>query len=227
MNQELRTQSPENQRVLELKAEFGLERMGLMSSQLWYDDPRGMVFSFSRYKFVAKTLVGKQNVLELGCGDGFHSRIVQQAVGKLTLTDHDPLFIEDLLARNPPKWRPEAFVHNMLNGPTAKKYDAIYSLDVLEHIDFKDEHQFMTNSVKSLEDDGMMIVGMPSLESQVYASEISKMGHINCKKGEELRACMAQYFKQVLVFSMNDEVVHTGYFPMSHYLMAVGFGKKA
>ena len=227
MAMEKRTQSSENQRVLELEAEIGLERLGLMSSQLWYDDPRGMVFSFSRYKFVAKMLNGKKNVLELGCGDGFHSRIVQQAVGHLTVTDHDPLFIEDIKARNPAKWKPEAFVHNMLNGPTEKRYDAIYLMDVLEHIEKKDEERFLVNTVKSLETGGMAIIGMPSLESQVYASEISRMGHVNCKTGEELRSCLLKYFRDVMVFSMNDEVVHTGYFPMSHYLIAVCLGIRA
>lgn len=223
---EKKTQSPENQRVLGLQTEIGLERLGLMASQLWYDDPRGLLFSLSRYKFVAKMLAGKKNVLELGCGDGFHSRIVQQTVEKLTVTDHDPLFIEDLKARNPDKWRPEAFVHNMLKGPTDGQYDAIYLMDVLEHIEKASERTFLTNTLKSLDDDGTLIVGMPSLESQVYASEISKMGHINCKSGEELRACISEYFKDVLIFSMNDEVVHTGYFPMSHYLIAVAMGKR-
>ena len=27
-----------------------------------------------------------------------------------------------------------------------------------------------------------LVIGMPSTESKVYASEISKLGHVNCKK---------------------------------------------
>jgi len=27
-----------------------------------------------------------------------------------------------------------------------------------------------------------LVIGMPSTESQVHASEISKLGHVNCKK---------------------------------------------
>jgi hypothetical protein len=37
---------------------------------------------------------------------------------------------------------------------------------------------------------------------------------------------MEDYFHNVFVFSMNDEVVHTGYYPMAHYLFAVCAGKK-
>jgi hypothetical protein len=37
---------------------------------------------------------------------------------------------------------------------------------------------------------------------------------------------MQQFFHNVFVFSMNDEVVHTGYSPMAHYLLALGCGVK-
>ena len=33
---------------------------------------------------------------------------------------------------------------------------------------------------------------------------------------------MQQFFHNVFIFSMNDEVVHTGYAPMAHYLLALG-----
>ena len=66
-----------------------------------------------------------------------------------------------------------------------------------------------------------MIVGMPSLESQTYASAASRAGHVNCKTGPDLKAVMQRYFHSVFLFSMNDEVVHTGYHKMAHYLIAV------
>ena len=100
-----------------------------------------------------------------------------------------------------------------------------YILDVLEHIDKKDEDLFMKNSLLSLEDQGAMIIGMPSLESQIYASPQSKAGHVNCKSGEDLKAFARKYFHNVFMFSMNDEAIHTGFFPMSHYLIAVCAGK--
>jgi hypothetical protein len=215
------TKSPENLRVIELTTEVGIERLGMMTSQAWYDDPRSLLFSLSRYKFVAKTLRGKKNVLEIGCGDAFHSRLVQQEVEKLTVTDHDPLFIEDIESRCPPCWRPEAFVHNMLDGPTPSKFDAIYLLDVLEHIEREREQVFLSNILGSLDECATLIVGMPSIQSQQYASEISLLGHVNCKSGDELRQLLDPFSHQVMIFSMNDEVVHTGYFPMAQYLIAV------
>ena len=67
---------------------------------------------------------------------------------------------------------------------------------------------------------------MPSLQSQQYASPLSKIGHINCKDCPDLRALMQRYYDHVFMFSMNDEVLHTGYFPMAQYLFALCTGKK-
>lgn len=227
MNSDLsKTKSAENQRVIELSNEIGIERLGLMSSQAFYDDPRSLLFSLARYKFVAKTLRGRKKVLEIGCGDAFHSRLVQQEVASLTVTDHDPLFISDIEKRCPNRWKPLSFVHDMLLGPTPQTYDSIYLLDVLEHIEIDKENTFLANILLSIDDGGTLIIGMPSIQSQQYASEISRMGHVNCKTGDDLRRLLEPVSRQVMVFSMNDEIVHTGYFPLSHYLIAVACVQK-
>jgi hypothetical protein len=75
-----------------------------------------------------------------------------------------------------------------------------------------------------LEDDGCLIVGMPSLESQTYATA-DKNEHINCKNGDELKQLLKIYFKNVFLFSMNDEVVHTGFSKMAHYNICLCVGK--
>ena len=71
-----------------------------------------------------------------------------------------------------------------------------------------------------------MLTGMPSLESQTYASPQSKKGHVNCKSGNEFKQLFKKYFHNVFLFSMNDEVVHTGYNKMAHYLMLLCTNKK-
>ena len=37
---------------------------------------------------------------------------------------------------------------------------------------------------------------------------------------------MERYFNNVFMFSMNDEVVHTGFHKMAHYIFAVGCNAK-
>lgn len=223
----LKTREPQYQECLDAVSERGFERLGLRSSQSWHDDPKHLLFRLSRYKFVGKMLSGSDHVLEIGCGDAFGTRLVQQEVKALSATDFDAVFVEDVKARMVERWRFPVFTHDLLAGPISGRYDGVFALDVLEHIQPKDEHTFLKNAFAPLTAHGVGIIGMPSLESQVHASPTSRAGHVNCKTMPELKKVMKAYFNTVFMFSMNDEVVHTGYHPMAHYLFAVGAHKKA
>ena len=221
MTSDASTKEPQYEALVTLKKGKGLTTLGMMNNQVWHDDPRRLVFTLSRYKFVAKLLAGKQRALEVGCGDAFASRIVKQEVESLTVLDFDPIFVADIQSRADPLWPMHSAVHDMLSGPYPGTFDAIYSLDVLEHIEQANEMQFVENIIRSLSANGVLIVGMPSLESQAYASVQSKLGHVNCKSGKDLKTLFERYFHNVFLFSMNDEVVHTGFTPLAHYVIAV------
>jgi 2-polyprenyl-3-methyl-5-hydroxy-6-metoxy-1,4-benzoquinol methylase len=222
------TRESQYQVVLDIKDRYGLTPLGLMINQAWRDDPKRLAFTFARYKFVAKMLTGKDKVLEIGCADAFCTRIVQQAVGRVTVIDFDAVFIDDVKKRMDLKWPfAGAFVHDMLSGPVPDKYDGVYALDVLEHINPDREHEFLRNMVASLTEYGVAIIGMPSLESQPHASPQSEAGHVNCKTGDDLKRTLQRHFHNVFMFSMNDEVIHTGFFPMAQYLLAVACQQKA
>lgn len=203
----------------------GLERLGLMSSWTWYDDPRRLTFTLARYKFVSKMLDGAGKVLEAGCADGFGSRVVAQSVDSLTAVDFDPEFIECARQIASDRYGIQFHVHDFMKGPFPGKFDAVYSMDVLEHIAPSEETAFLRNVIGPLDSAGVCIIGTPSLESQPYASKFSKMGHVNCKDQPSLKALMKTLFHNVFMFSMNDEVVHTGYSKMSHYNIALCCGK--
>lgn len=49
---------------------------------------------------------------------------------------------------------------------------------------------------------------------------------MNCKSGKDFKDLMAKYFENTFLFCMNDEVVHTGFSPMAHYIFVVGSGLK-
>src|SRR3546814_2661051 len=59
--------------------------LGLMTNQVWHDDPRRLGILLSRYKFVAKILSGRRDVGEVGCGDAFGTPVVLQEVHKVTV----------------------------------------------------------------------------------------------------------------------------------------------
>ena len=67
----MKTKDPVNQPGLDVSLGIGETRLGLLKNWEWYDDPRRLVFSMARYKFVAKMFAGRKSVLEFGCGDAF------------------------------------------------------------------------------------------------------------------------------------------------------------
>jgi len=217
-----RTREPQYQACLDIRDQKGVARLGLMTNQAWEDDPRHLLFVLARYKFVAKMLSGRTKVLEVGCADAVGTRLVQQEVGAVTAIDFDPAFVRDVNERMSERWRFECRMHDILNGPVPGSFDGAYTMDVLEHIPAERERLFVRNIVSSVTETGVLIIGTPSIQSQAWASPLSRQGHVNCKDAPGLKQLMAEFFHNVFVFSMNDEVVHTGYAAMAHYLLAVG-----
>lgn len=220
------TKESQYQFLLELEKR-GLEQLGLMSSYAWSDDPRHLLFILARYKFVAKMFSGMKKVLEVGCADAFGTRVVRQEVPDVTATDFDAVFIERNKTRTHPRWSVTFKVHDMIAGPLTEDFDGVYAIDVIEHIPVEHEDRFVGNLVASLNPQGVCLIGSPSLQSQVYATKASKAGHVNCKDAPGLKALMSKFFHNVFIFSMNDEVVHTGYHPMAHYLWALCCHRKS
>lgn len=201
------------------------QSLGLMSGYSWEADPKRLAFTAARYKFVAKMLEGKRSVLEVGCADAFFSRIVRQHVGALVAVDMNREYIGSAKKVHSASW------HIFLNswdileeGPLrpAGGFDAVYALDVFEHIAKEKEDMLLANLALCAP---VCIIGTPSVESQQWASEISKLEHVNCPTKEGLRSSMQRHWKEVFMFGMNDEVLHTGH--MSAYLFALGVNAPA
>lgn len=196
-------------------------------SEILSRDPRLVGFIAARHKLVAKVLEGL-NILEIGCQEGFGTLFVAPYVRSITCIDFYAPFIEGFQKYMAP-WLPNCQVKQ---GDITKEFfegqfDGAFALDVLEHIEAGQEHMFWENICKSISPKATVIVGMPSLESQVYASEASRLGHVNCKTGSDLKKAASEFFSNVMLLSMNDEMLHNGYLPMSHYIFAVCTGKLA
>ena len=92
---------------------------------------------------------------------------------------------------------------------------------VFEHIPPSESHQFITRITELLSNYGIYICGIPSLESQEYASEGSKIGHVNCLSKKDFKHQLKKHFRNVFIFGINDETLHTGFGQMCHYLLAL------
>ena len=223
-----KTKEIQNQFQVEEFSRIGPATLGPWTSHIWRSDPRHLGFLLARYKFVAKMLEGKDSVLEVGCGDAVGTPVVLQTVNKIHGIDFEPIVLIDAMNRYKLEGinRASFSVHDILKDNLKENYDAAFSLDVIEHIPQQSEEVYIKNIVSSLNENGVFIIGTPNITSKDYASPASAAGHINLKSAETLKKLLNKYFENVFMFSMNDELVHTGYSPMAHYLLAMGVGIK-
>jgi 2-polyprenyl-3-methyl-5-hydroxy-6-metoxy-1,4-benzoquinol methylase len=186
-------------------------------------DPKHNLFVLSRYKFCAKMLEGKELVVEIGCGDGFGIPIVAQAVKHLHCIDWDEKNIEGCKQRLSHLSNVTYETLDLNQSTKSLQADALFSVDVIEHIEF--EEQFLQNACSLLKKESVMITGTPNLHAHPHASKNSALLHINLKCPKSLRELTLKYFKYQFSFGMNDEVLHTGFGPMCHYLWSIGVEK--
>lgn len=187
---------------------------------------RHVLFTFARYKFAARLLgdFPKRSVLELGCNEGIGTLHLAQVASETLAVDFDERAIEwaskNLSSPN------LSYVCDDFMEKKYGEFDAVVSLDVLEHIENEKEEQFLSTIISNLNSEGFAIIGTPNLTASPYASEASRIGHINLYDGQRLKELLLKGFKNVFLFGMNDEVVHTGYIAMCHYLFVLACNKR-
>jgi 2-polyprenyl-3-methyl-5-hydroxy-6-metoxy-1,4-benzoquinol methylase len=205
------------------------------------NDPKRFPFVLSRYKFAAKlaapgtTASGDRNatrpsVLELGCSEGLGTMILAEHADRYLGVDLDA----DAVATAQQNWATDSrtfqagdFLQSDQDRPRVfGTFDGVVSLDVIEHIAPDAEPRYWQAVTANLADDGIAVIGTPNQTSEAYASPLSRAGHINLFTFERMHATLHDHFRHVLLFGLNDEVVHTGFFPMCHYVMGVGIGPK-
>jgi 2-polyprenyl-3-methyl-5-hydroxy-6-metoxy-1,4-benzoquinol methylase len=187
--------------------------------------PRRILHALSYYKFAAKML-GPGAVLDVGCNEGLGTWLLAKECGRATGIDFD----EPAVAVARRNWTDPSI--DFITGdfhvtPLAGPYAGIVSFDVIEHIDPSAADAFLARIAAHLQEDGVAIIGTPNATSSRYASAITNAGHINMYEGEALRSALLTHFRHVFMFGANDELVHTGYLPMAHYLIGVCYGRRA
>lgn len=203
---------------------MGGARLGPWTSNLLNSDPKHLSFSLSRYKFASKLLGSahgnESSMIEIGCGDAFGSIIIANELDEYIGIDIEKFVIDDNIDRLKQYSNMSFDCWDIIKSPYTKKTRSALCLDVIEHIPYESEDDFI-NNIKESTNGGPVLIGTPNITADQYASKYSKHSHINLKSGDTLRQGLEKYYKDIFIFSMNDEVVHTGFLPMAHYIFAL------
>ena len=184
-----------------------------------------LLIRLARYKFVARQLTKNDTVLEVGSGSGVGTIFLGQHAKEAVGIDIKSTEVEE--ARSINKRENVRFIcDDFFAHEFANKFDAVVSLDVIEHLDAENSDRFLTKIATTLKENGFCIIGTPSLYSWEHQSDLSKASHEKCYDLPELRSLIEEHFGRTLVFSMNDELVHTGYYKMAWYYYVLAFYPK-
>lgn len=188
------------------------------------NDPKRLGFVLARYSVAARFMPKHARVLELGCSEGIGVPLLTEGAEAYLGVDMDREAIA--VARTNWSDRSAAFHDVDFLGVSFGAFDAVISLDVVEHIAPETESVFFRTVHANLGERGVAVVGTPNVTAAPYASAASNIGHVNLFSAERLRAAMEPWFRTVFILGVNDEIMHVGFSPMMHYLLAVGCGRK-
>jgi 2-polyprenyl-3-methyl-5-hydroxy-6-metoxy-1,4-benzoquinol methylase len=180
-----------------------------------------LLIKLARYKFVARLLKPQDDVLEVGSGSGIGTIFLGQHVKHVTgleikASNHNAAC--EINQRDNVE-----FLHeSVFDFDTTRQFDAVVSLDVIEHLSEDDGRKFVAQMSRLCKPDGIVIIGTPSIHSYPYQGKYSQAAHIKCYDRGELDALMDTFFGRTLPFSMNDEVVHTGHPKLAWYYFSLG-----
>jgi 2-polyprenyl-3-methyl-5-hydroxy-6-metoxy-1,4-benzoquinol methylase len=193
---------------------------GKMGDQNWMlKNPLMTTIKLSRFKFASKLISKKDSLLDIGCGQGlssiFFSDYCKYVYGVDLLSDflhHDRKNIK-FIKKNIFQLKKNNFKH---------KINLITLIDFIEHFNKSQGSLILSKCSKLLEKKGgTLIVGTPSVYSSEYRSKRSRIQHIHEYDGMELKDLCSKYFNRTFLFSMNDEVVHTGFYKLAWFNFVV------
>ena len=176
----------------------------------------------ARYKFVARHLRKQDNILEIGCGSGLGSVFLGQHCRSVKGIDVKEGEVDAARILNLRK-NVDFEVTDFFDYPEDTKHDVIVAVDVIEHMSESVGRKLMAKAARHLRSKGMFVLGTPSRYSYKHQGTLSKAGHRKLYDQQELVRLLERYYGRVISFSMNDELVHTGFSKMAWYYFFMAF----
>lgn len=189
---------------------------GKMGDQKWMiENPLMTTIKFSRFKFASKLISQNDTLLDIGCGQGLSSIFFSDYCKFVYGVD----LLSDFLNHNRKNIKfIKKNIFNIHKKNFNRKINIITLIDFIEHFKKSDGALILSKCSKLLEKKGgTLIIGTPSVYSSKYRSKRSKKQHIHEYDGMELKNLCSQYFNRTFLFSMNDELVHTGFYKLAWF----------
>ncbi len=186
-------------------------------------NPLMSTIKLARFKFVSKMLSQKDTVLDLGCGNGLSSYYYSKFCKSVHGVDIQDAVSDSWKTLKTPNI---TFSQADILTPQAYKYNAstITCVDVIEHFDKEQGDQILQYCCDCLKNQGrgtQLIIGTPSRHSQQYRAAHNQEHHLYEYDPDELQAICDKYFSRTFKFSMNDEVVHTGFSKLAWFFYVI------
>jgi len=182
-----------------------------------------LLIRLARYKFAARMLKPTDRVLEVGSGSGLGSIFLSQHCADVLGIEAKSAEVDE--ARRINRRQNVSFRRaDIFDLPAAGEWDVVVCLDVIEHMDEVGGRQLVNAAARHLRPTGMLILGSPSLYSYEHQSPLSRASHVKCYDQRDLLDVVESAFSRVLPFSMNDELVHTGFAKMAWYYFMLALG---
>ncbi len=143
-----------------------------------------------------------KSVADVGCGDGFFIKIfskqfTNKRIVGIDLSENALMFARLLNANN----AAEFFNYNILEKRPDEKFDIVTLIEVLEHIPPDQIDLFLGAICKMLQDDGKLIVTVPSVNLSI-ANIQRHFQHFN---EEKLRKALSQHFDCIEIEYINKQ----------------------
>ncbi|MDX9714324.1 MAG: class I SAM-dependent methyltransferase [Dissulfurispiraceae bacterium] len=187
-----------------------------------HKDTARLLIMLARYKFAAKMIRKSDHLLEVGCGSGLGGNFLSQYCMQYTGIDVRTTAIDEARMLSRAK-NAEFIAADFFQLKKYNQYDVIVALDVIEHMPVEQGHKLLNTMAGYLKPTGMVIIGTPSIYSYEYQSPLSKTSHVKCYDQQELVEVVNKHFGRTIAFSMNDELVHTGFSKLAWYYFVLGF----
>ena len=200
-------------------------KLGFEYSYFIQDNLLQFLIRLSRFKFASKMLKPSDKVLEIGCGSGLGTNFLAQFVKHVKAIDVKAGELQE--ARLVTRRKNITYQRvDFFDLPKNELFNGVVTLDVIEHLTGNEVVRFVKKTARHLKQGGFLILGTPSKYAAKYQSPLSKASHKKLYDQKELLNLMDGSYHRTIAFSMNDEIVHTGFSKLAWYYFVLAFVPK-